>query len=494
MEFTDVLGAHAARPAVIDARGTSTHADLAHAAKRVASALVDGRGDLAEARVALLMTSGVEFAAALAGTWLAGGVAVPLAVTDPAAELDYLLRDAAADVLIAGPSFVHTAAPLAADAGVRLRTTLEVMSAALSDLPVIASDRRALIVYSSGTTAKPKGVVTTHANVTAQVSSLLTAWEWTPEDRTLLVLPLHHVHGLVNVLTSAMWAGAACEMLPRFDAETTWARLGSGEISVFTAVPTIYQRLIACWESASDERRLAWSAGARRARLMMCGSAALPLHVLQRWEEITGHVLLERYGMTELGMALGNPLHGVRRPGFVGTPLPGVDVRLVDEQGSEVGADMPGEIEARGPNVFLEYWRRPDVTRVAFRDGWFRTGDVAVMTDGAYRLLGRMSVDIIKTGGYKVSALEIEDALRAHPAVVDCAVIGVADSVWGERVCAAVELLPSTGLTLDELQAFVKARLSPHKVPKDLRAVPALPRNAMGKVVKPRVSEWFASH
>ena len=225
---------------------------------------------------------------------------------------------------------------------------------------------------------------------------------------------------------------------------------------------------------------------------MMSGSAALPVQTLERWRAVGGHTLLERYGMTEIGMALSNPLHGQRRPGFVGTPLPGVDARMIDEQGAIVPPETPGEIEIRGPGVFLEYWRRPDETRAAFRDGWFSTGDVAVLEDGAYRLLGRKSIDIIKTGGYKVSALEIEAVLRDHPAVAECAVVAVADQTWGEKICAAVELQPATTLMLDELQSWAKTRLAPYKIPRALECVPALPRNAMGKVLKPQVAALFA--
>ena len=180
---------------------------------------------------------------------------------------------------------------------------------------------------------------------------------------------------------------------------------------------------------------------------MVSGSAALPVNVLEQWRKISGHVLLERYGMTEIGMALSNPLHGERRPGFVGVPLPGMAVRLVDEQGQEVPSGTPGEIEVQGPSVFREYWRRPGVTEAAFRDGWFRTGDIAVVEQGYYRILGRSSVDIIKTGGYKVSALEIEEVLREHLAIREAAVVGLPDPEWGERVGAAV-VLASRGAAL----------------------------------------------
>jgi malonyl-CoA/methylmalonyl-CoA synthetase len=224
---------------------------------------------------------------------------------------------------------------------------------------------------------------------------------------------------------------------------------------------------------------------------MMSGSAALPVQTLERWREITGHTLLERYGMTELGMALSNPLTGERRPGYVGQPLPGVDVRLVDEDGHDVAEGTPGELEVRGPAVCLEYWQRPDESRDAFRDGWFRTGDVAVRENGSFRLLGRSNVDIIKTGGFKVSALEIEEILRTHPAIAECAVVGVHDEDWGERVSAAVELRNGASLSLDELQQWAKVQLAPYKVPRALQAVPALPRNAMGKVVKPEVAGLF---
>jgi len=359
------------------------------------------------------------------------------------------------------------------------------------DLPHLGSNRRAMIIYTSGTTGRPKGAVSTHQNIGAQIAALVEAWRWTPADRLLLTLPLHHVHGIINGLGSALAVRATCEILPVFDAERVWDRLASGEITVFTAVPTIYNRLIASWNAAPPEVQRARSDGARGLRLMMSGSAALPVQTLERWRDITGHTLLERYGMTELGMALSNPLAGERRPGYVGQPLPGVDIRLVDEDGRDVGEGTPGELEVRGPAVCLEYWQRPDDTRDAFRDGWFRTGDVAVWENGSFRLLGRSNVDIIKTGGFKVSALEIEEILRTHPAIAECAVVGVHDEDWGERVSAAVELRTGATLSLDELQQWAKVQLAPYKVPRALQAVPALPRNAMGKVVKPEVAGLF---
>jgi malonyl-CoA/methylmalonyl-CoA synthetase len=224
---------------------------------------------------------------------------------------------------------------------------------------------------------------------------------------------------------------------------------------------------------------------------MISGSAALPVSVLEKWRAISGHTLLERYGMTEIGMGLSNLLHGQRRPGHVGTPLPGIEVRLVDEEGDEVSSGTPGEIEVRGPGVFAEYWGRPVATEQAFRDDWFRTGDVAVIEDGSYRILGRNNIDIIKTGGEKVSALEIEEVLLTHPGIAECAVVGVPDEEWGERVAAVVVTRCETELTLEELRAWARERLAVYKVPSRLRVVDSLPRNAMGKVIKPEVARLF---
>ena len=195
--------------------------------------------------------------------------------------------------------------------------------------------------------------------------------------------------------------------------------------------------------------------------------------------------------MTEIGMALSNPLNGLRRPGFVGTPLPGIEVRRVDGEGEAVADDIPGEIEVRGPGVFDHYWERPDATAAAFREGWFRTGDVAEVEDGSYRILGRQSVDIIKTGGFKVSALEIEETLRDHPSIEECAVVGVQDEEWGERVAVAAVVVPDRSLTLDELRSWAKERLASYKVPTRLLVLDDLPRNPMGKVTKPDLKRLF---
>jgi malonyl-CoA/methylmalonyl-CoA synthetase len=484
--------AHGSGVAIRDRAGTHTYDQLDRASAIVAARLLGGRDDLNEARIAFLVTPGFDYVAVQWGIWRAGGIAVPLPMSHPLAELEHLIRDSEASVAIADPENTEVVAPLAKTASVKFVTPADLKVGTTTEHRTHPTHlappthptppaRRALIVYTSGTTGRPKGVVTTHANLTAQIESLITAWEWTAADRTLLVLPLHHVHGILNIVCCALWSGATLEMLPKFESDTTWERLASGELTVFSAVPTIYHRLIRSWEAAGPAVRHARSHGCQALRLMMSGSAALPRTTLDRWKDISGHVLLERYGMTEVGMALSNPLHGERRPGFVGEPLPGVSARLVD-----------GELQLKGAGVFSEYWRQPDSTRDAFVDGWFRTGDAAVIEDGAYRLLGRSSVDILKSGGHKISALEIEEVLRTHPAIAECVVVGVDDVEWGQRVCCAAELRPGITLELDELKEWARARLAPYKIPRDLACVAQLPRNAMGKVVKPKVSTLFA--
>ena len=482
---------HGSHTAVVDAQGVFTYDDLLDASARVATALLAGRDDLQEERVGFLVTPGFPWVAAQWGTWRAGGIAVPLPLNSTRPELEYLIDDTAASALVFDIPGAGLLEPIAATRGLRALLYDQLAVCPTAPLPEVSSERRAMILYTSGTTSKPKGVVTTHANIAAQIKSLVDAWEWSANDRILLCLPLHHVHGIINVVGCALWSGAACEMLPRFDANVVWDRIAGGTLTLFMAVPTVYAKLIVAWDAASPERRAELTQACSRLRLMVSGSAALPVGTLARWQEISGHTLLERYGMTEIGMALSNPLRGERVPGSVGTPLPGVDVRLVDEHGDPVAPGTAGGIEVCGPAVFAEYWSKPDVTRDAFRDGWFITGDTAVVESGTYRILGRTNVDILKTGGHKVSALEIEEALRGHPAVAECGVVGIADAEWGERVAAAVVLKDGDALDLQSLRAWAREVLAVHKLPSRLLVLEALPRNAMGKVMKPALAALF---
>lgn len=485
---------HGPRPALLAPEGLFTYEQLVSTSAVGATRLLSGRDDLGGARVCYLVPPGWEYVAVQWAVWCAGGIGVPLATSHPEAELAYVLDDADPEAVVAHPDLAHRIRSAAAERGLTvLETPALLRDGPTGALPDVDERRPALMLYTSGTTGRPKGVVLSHGNLRAQVESLTEAWGWVESDHILLHLPLHHVHGIVNVLMCALWNGALCEVLPRFNAVDVWERLARGDATLYMAVPTVYRRLIDVWDAAGVGDRRAWSAGARACRLMVSGSAALPVPTLERWEEITGQRLLERYGMTEIGMGLSNPLEGERRAGFVGRPLPGVEARLVDEDGQGADDGTPGHIEIRGPAVFSEYWRKPAETREAFTvDGWFRTGDQAVIENGSWRILGRSSVDILKTGGEKISALEIEDVLRSCPDVADCAVVGVPDPEWGERVCAAV--VPEDVLRtppVEALRAYMKERLAPYKVPKEVLYVPELPRNAMGKVTKPAVRALF---
>ncbi|MDX1645651.1 MAG: acyl-CoA synthetase [Longimicrobiales bacterium] len=496
LELVSRVASFGKNTAIVAPEGVFTYEDLLGVSGVAATRLLAGRDDLEGARVCYLTPSGWHYVVSQWAVWRAGGLGVPLASSHPPAELAYVLDDAEPEAVIAHPTLAPRVEEVARDRRLPvLQTPALLREGPAGTLPEIDESRGSLMLYTSGTTGRPKGVVLSHANIRAQVEALSEAWGWRSDDHILLHLPLHHVHGIVNILTSALWNGATCEILARFRPVDVWERLARGDVTLYMAVPAVYRRLIEAWDEAPARARSAWSEGARACRLMVSGSAALPVPTLVRWEAVSGQRLLERYGMTEIGMALSNPLHGERRPGFVGTPLPGMEVRLVDDDGAMIQEERePGEIQVRGDAVFHSYWRRSEETERAFTaDGWFRTGDRAVVEDGAYRILGRSSVDILKTGGEKVSALEIEDVIRSFAGVEDCAVVGVPDPRWGDRVCAAVVASQPMSMRVEALRTFVRERLAPYKVPKDVLVVQDLPRNAMGKVTKPAVRDLFTS-
>ncbi|HEY6459585.1 MAG TPA: AMP-binding protein, partial [Polyangiaceae bacterium] len=388
---------------------------------------------------------------------------------------------------VASPDLAGRVAFLAPDRRVALVDDLAA-SAPASPSPLASPDDPALQLYTSGTTGKPKGAVITHGNLATQQDLLRSAWDWRADDVLLHVLPLHHMHGLAIALLSAIGAGAATTFLPGFDARATWAAMERA--TVFMAVPTIHTKLLGVLDVAAAAERDAWTAHARALRLVTSGSAALPVRVGDRWRALTGAYPLERFGMTEIGVGTTNPLAAAgRRPGTVGLPLPTVDTRIVED-----------ELWIAGPSVFAGYHAKPEATEASFvLEGgtrWFKTGDTVARDDDGYvRILGRTSVDILKSGGYKLSALEIEEALREHAAVAEVAVVGVPDDTWGERVVACV--VPRAGRDAecaeDLLRGFAKERLAPYKVPRQVLLVKELPRNAIGKVVKPVLRERVAT-
>lgn len=480
------------KTAVEDWTGSFTYADLLSVSRFAALGLLGDEKDLEEKRIAFLVPPGFDYVALKLGVWMAGGVSVPLGLSHSQREIKYVVEDSRAETLVFHPDLATKLKGVSFDADVRLRDLPELFRPARGELPRISEQRRAMIIYTSGTTSRPKGVVSTHLGIKVQINSMTEAWEWTAEDSILNVLPLHHLHGILNVVLCCLWSGARCVMMDGFSAREVWKRFERKDLTLFMAVPTVYSRLIDLWDDFSVGERTRMRDCLSGFRLMVSGSSALPVSVLQKWREISGQVLLERYGMTETGMALSNPYRGERLPGRVGVAMPGVEVGIFDENGSLLGAGEQGEIRVRGKGVFSEYWGKPRETESAFCDGWFRTGDMALLElGGFFRILGRGSVDIIKSGGYKISALEIEEVLREHPLVEECAVVGVADPDWGERVGAALVLREDASIDLEELRGWASDKLARYKLPTRLLLLSPLPRNPMGKVTKNRIKQSF---
>ncbi|MCZ2473165.1 AMP-binding protein [Aquirufa ecclesiirivi] len=477
--------------ALLSGNSTYTYTKLIDRSEQIAGALLLDQSDLDESPVAYMVEPGFAYISSQWGIWLAGGIAVPVALAHPLDSIKYILQDTGAKTFICSASFTPLLSDYCQDAGVRLLIWEEMPQSDQTPLPEVHVDRGAMILYTSGTTSLPKGVLSTHHGIESQIKSLVEAWNYTANDHTLCVLPLHHIHGIINVISATLYVGGKVEFLPQFSPEEIFTRFKQGALNVFMAVPTIYFKLIAYLESLSDRERNELKTCMQAFRLMISGSAALPVSVMEKWEVLSGQRLLERYGMTEIGMAISNPYQGERRAGHVGMPLPNVQVRLVDEENGVVEG-QPGEIQIKGPTVFKEYWGKVKASQEAFtEDGWFKTGDVAELADGYYRILGRNSTDIIKSGGYKLSALEIEEVLRTHPCVEDCSVVGLPDEEWGEIVAAAVVLKSHS--STDELNTFMRSKMPAYRVPRKYVFLSELPRNAMGKVTKNDLKVLFIS-
>ncbi|OBW67281.1 MAG: Phosphatidylethanolamine N-methyltransferase [Aureobasidium pullulans] len=505
--------------------------DVAAAKQRLANDSGRDAEALQGERVAFLVENSYDYV----GT---NAIAVPLSPAFPSGELRYILDQSGACMLAASSKFATKAD--------------DVLSGELEKKPILSQwekivegckmtedvvledmkeDKGGMMLYTSGTTNRPKGVLLPQSTLMAQAKSLSEAWHYSPNDHFLHVLPLHHIHGTVNALLTPLLAGSTIEFLFPFTVDSVWSRLAAPylentpskkPITFFTVVPTIYNRLLQSHKTLSPELQAATKEALdpKNMRLNISGSAALPTPTKQAWTELSnGNVLLERYGMTEVGMALSCGLANEDRvDGSVGWPLPSVEARLVDLDTKEIiqpgeeldanGKERSGGIQLRGPTIFKEYWNNPTATAKEFTgDGFFKTGDVAVRRNvssagkGAsgewaqgpmYFILGRLSADIIKVGGEKVSALEVEREMLSLPAIAECAVVGLPSETWGQKV-AAVVVLSEQGKTAGkggkafgpmDLRRGLKDKLAPFKIPQDLKLVDSIPRNAMGKINK----------
>ncbi|MGA5793092.1 acyl-CoA synthetase [Streptomyces cellulosae] len=470
-------GGSAGRPALRFGERSLTYGELAAAAGAVA-------GDLKGVRTAAVWaTPTLETAVAVTAALLAGVVVVPLNPKSGERELGHILGDSAPDVLLAAPGVALPDAPAALP-------RVDVDPARGTGPGSVPDDRErgpedpALIVYTSGTTGPPKGAVIPRRSIASTLDALADAWRWTDADVLVHGLPLFHVHGLVLGTLGPLRRGGSVRYLGRFTTEGVARELNSGATMLF-GVPTMYHRIAEALPAEPDLVR-----ALSGARLLVSGSAALPVHDHERITAATGARVVERYGMTETLMNTSVRVDGETRPGSVGVPLPGVELRLVEEDGTPVTSydgETVGEIQVRGPNLFTEYLNRPDATAEAFTaDGWFRTGDMAVRDpSGDVRIVGRKATDLIKSGGYKIGAGEIENALLEHPGVREAAVTGEPDADLGERIVAwVVPADPQSPPGLEELADHVAARLAPHKRPRVVRHLDVLPRNDMGKIMK----------
>ena len=465
-----------------------TYSDLHLQSDLIASYLLNNKEDLYEEPIALLIEPDERYINALWGIWKAGGIAIPLSLSAKQDELEHFLSDTRARRIICSKTYRNNVnSSVFKNIDLIFLEDLELKE--LKNLPSVETERKAMILYTSGTTSKPKGVVSTHENIRSQIATLVEAWQWKKEDHIPLFLPLHHIHGIINSLLSPLYQGAKVTMLGSFNFSRLSKEMIKNDFSVFTAVPTVYFSLIENLEK-NNHRELIEKF--KNMRLMMSGSAALAPEIHKKWKNLTGQEILERYGMTEIGMALSNPYIGKRKPGFVGVPLPKVEVRLEDETGKEISTEgVAGEILIKGPQVFKEYLNQPQKTLESFTNSWFKTGDIALIEDGYYKILGRDSIDIIKSGGYKISALEIEDTLLKHQKIRECAVIGLDDDKWGEIIGVALVTTDNKELDLDEIQKWCSKDLSDYKLPRRVLILDNLPKNSMGKITKKKIKSFF---
>ena len=463
-----------------------SHAAFAARAGRLAAVLAD-RGLQPGDRVAMQVAKQPDALTLYAACLHGGFVVLPLNTAYTPAELDHFLGDSEAAILVTDPDPAEALRDCARRAGARAVPLEDLMADAEgAAVPAPATRREddlAAILYTSGTTGRSKGAMLTHANLVSNARALAEAWRWSADDVLIHALPVFHTHGLFVATNVTLAAGASMAFLPRFDPDAIMAAMPGA--TAMMGVPTFYVRLL-------DDPRLTSEAVAHM-RLFVSGSAPLLAETHRRWEARTGHRILERYGMTETNMNTSNPYEGERRPGTVGMPLPGVEVRVTDGDRAPLPPGETGGIEVRGPNVFRGYWKMPDKTAEELdAEGWFLTGDLGVFSDDGYLSIVGRAKDLVISGGYNVYPVEVEAALDDLPGVAESAVIGVPHPDMGEAVMAVVVPEAGASVEAETLRAALADRLARFKQPRAVEVVDALPRNAMGKVQKAELRRRFA--
>jgi long-chain acyl-CoA synthetase len=479
----DAADAEGGRPALRMDDAVLTYDEFRDAALRV-SASLKSMGVEPGDRVGMVLPNVPSFPVVFYGALLAGGAVVPMNPLLKAREVEYYLRDSGARVVVALDSAAQPVVEAAGAVGIEAVPVGPALPEALmSDRPLaVAEDRDgedlAVILYTSGTTGRPKGAELTHDGLNSNARTTQeTLLEATPDDVIMGCLPLFHVFGLTCSLNAGVLARSCLTLLPRFDGAKALSLVERDRVTVFEGVPTMFAAML----HQPDRGDVDMSS----LRLCVSGGSAMPVEVMRSFEETFGCIVLEGYGLSETSpVASFNHPHAERKPGSIGTPIRGVELRLVDDDGKDVAPGDVGEIAIRGENVMRGYWQRPEDTAAAIPDGWFRTGDLARTDEDGYFFIVDRKKEMIIRGGYNVYPREIEEALYEHPAVAEVACVGVPHPDLGEEVAAAVALKPGAQADVEELREFAKARVAAYKYPRYLWLVDSLPKGPTGKILR----------